>query len=213
MLPVAQGILRILTDRTPLFQESPTATIGITPTVALTPSPVVDPTPTIVVLPPLPAPAPPSPWEPGQWLRTTGWSTEFHGFFLVIFLALAVAAVFVYYYLAQRRFRQHKVHARFAQRASIVLTVFSIVGLILLLFAVLRAPLLSAPLWLLLSFIALIAAGAYALYYYVNFYPSQLAQYARELERQRYLPKARTKGPAKTPPMTRKRQEQGKAKK
>jgi len=199
MSVVAQDILRIFAH-IPLFDESPT----LTPVVEATPTPVVEPTP-------VPAAAP-SPWSPDQWLRTTGWSADFHTPFLVLFLFIAVAAVVVYFYLFQRRFRTHSLHARLAERVSMILTGVAALGLLLLLVALAKVPLLSAPIWLILTMVGIIALIIYAIYYYVSFYPAALARYEREQERARYLPKGKTKGPAYTPPMKKRKQAKPKKK-
>jgi hypothetical protein len=194
MAPLANSIVRSLPGLAPLFDESPTATPPVTATVAVeaTATPVPAPTP---------APALPSPWAPSEWLKATGWTVDFHTPFLVLFLFIAIAAVVVYFYFFQRRFKDHKLHARLAERTSMILTSFATVGLLLLVFAMGKIPLLSAPLWLILTMIAFIAFGVYAVYYYATIYPSALAKHNREQERARYIPKPKTKGPAKTPPM------------
>lgn len=200
MLPVAQQLLRNLVSLLPLFDVSPTATPPVTPTVGVevTPTPVPAPLPT-----PLPAP---SSWNPGQWLHnSTGWTTDFHTPFLVLYLFIAIAAVVVYFLVFQRLFRDHKLKAHLAERVSIVLTVFATVGLLLLLFDLTKTPLLSFPIWLILSMVAFIAFVVYCIVYYVNVYPSALARYHYEVERARYIPKGKTKGPAHTPPMRRKK--------
>ncbi len=198
MLPVAQNILRNLTALVPLFEESPTAT-----PVVPTPTPVAAATPVPALPTPVTTPVP-SPWMPAQWLQTTGWANDFHGVFLALYLLVAVAAIVAYVYLFQRRFKGHALNARLAERASINLTVFATVGLLLLFFAVARIGLLGWPLLLILSLVALIAAGVYAIYYYVNLYPTELAKYTRQQARERYIPKGKTKGPAQTPPMKKK---------
>ena len=205
MLPVAESILRNVAGLIPLFDESPT----VTPPVA--PTPVVEATATPV--PPAPAATPipaPSSWMPSQWLHTSsGWTTDFHTPFLVLFLLIAIAAVVVYFYVFQRLYKDHTLKARLAERVSMILTAFATVGLVLLLFAMAKTPLLSLPLWLILSMVAFIAFIIYGLYYYVNVYPAELAKYNRDLERARYIPKVKGKGPARTPPM-KKKAKQGK---
>jgi hypothetical protein len=226
MLPVAQTILRNLFGLAHFLDESPTATTVITGTPATTVTPVAPATPAAAVATPVatvtpgiaatPTPIPPtatplpSPWNPSQWLKTTGWTADFHAVFLVIYIVIAIAAVVVYFYLYQRRFKDHALHARLAERISLILTGAATLGLLLLLFAAARASLLAAPIWLIISLVVLIAAAVYGIYYYVNIYPVELAKYQHEQERLRYLPKAKTKGPAYTPPMKRKQARQGK---
>jgi hypothetical protein len=196
MLPLAHSIVRNLPGLIPLFDESPTATPPVTGTVG------VEATATPVPALPTPTPTPlVSPWAPSEWLKATGWTAGFHSPFLVLFLFIAIAAVVVYFYLFQRRFKNHKLNARLAERASMILTAFAAVGFLLLVFALGRIPFLSAPLWLILSLVAFIAFAGYAVYYYLTVYPSELAKYNREQERARYIPKPKSKGPAYTPPM------------
>jgi hypothetical protein len=207
MLPVAQGILRNLPGLILLFDGSPTATPPVTATVG------VEATATPVPVLPTPTPPPvPSPWGPGQWLHNSSWTQGFHLPFLVLFLVIALAAIVAYFYFFQRRYKDHKLHAHLAERVSVALTVFATVGLVLLLFAAIKTPFLSMPLWLILSMIAFLAFIFYCVYYYATIYPLQLATYTRELERARYIPKPKTKGPAYTPPMKKKQQKQQKRK-
>jgi hypothetical protein len=205
MLPVAQSILRNLPGLIPLFDESPTTTPPASPTV------VVEPTATLVPVEPLPV-VTPSLWAPGQWLRTSGWDASFHMPFAVLFALIAVAALLIYTLLFQRRFKHHKLHAHLSERVSIILTVFAVVGFLLLGSARIKLPLLSWPLWLIASMVALIAFAIYAVYYYTTAYPPALATYERELEKERYLPRRKTKGPAYTPPMKKKDKEKQKEK-
>lgn len=174
--------------------------------------PAVEATPTAVAIAPTPVPvtaAVASPWNPSQWLARTGWTPSFHAVFLVLSIMVAVAALVAYLYFFQRRFKNHTLNARLAERASMVLTGFATGGLLLLLCALGQLQLLSWPIWLILGFIALVAVIVYGIYYYVNVYPARLAEYDRQIERTKYLPRGRTKGPAYTPPMKRK-QKQGK---
>jgi len=143
-------------------------------------------------------------------MRATGWTADFHGAFLGLFLLIAIAAVVVYFYLFQRRFKNHKLNARLAERSSMILTAFAVVGLLLLASALGKVPLLSAPLWLILSAVVFIAFLVYGAYYYATVYPHELAKYDRELERARYIPKPKTKGPAYTPPMKKKQKQKRK---
>jgi len=211
MLPNAQVLLRHLALLSPFRLDD-------TPTVppVVSPAPVAEPTP-VATVPVAPAPAPvprpaPSPWNPLQWYHTSGWVGNFHGVFLVLYVLIAIAAVVVYFYVAKRRFKGHALNTRLAERLSYVLTTFATIGLILILFSVSRAPILSMPMWLIVTTVAFIAFVIYAIYYYVTVYPLELAKYEREQERVRYLPKPKTKGPAYTPPM-KKKQLQGKPKK
>ncbi len=201
MLSAAGSILRAVPGLIPLFDESPTVTPLVTPT------PVVEP----ATVPVTPAPLA-SLWAPGQWLHKAGWSAEFHTPFLALFLVIAIAAVVVYFYFFQRRFKNHSLHAHLAQRLSMILTAFAAAGLLFLVFARLAAPLLSLPIWLLLSAVAFIAFVVYCFYYYSIAYPAALAKYNREQEKARYLPKSKGKGPALTPPMKKKQQQKKKRK-
>ena len=179
------------------------------------PTPAVEATPTAVTIAPTPVPvtaAVASPWSPTRWLARTGWAPEFHTFFLVLSILIALAAVVIYFYFYQRRFKEHTLHARLAERTSLILTAFASGGLLFLFFALAQLQLLSWPIWLLLGLVGFIAFVVYAAYYYVTVYPARLAQYNLELERAKYLPKGRTKGPAYTPPMKR-NQKQAKNKK
>lgn len=202
MLPVAQDFLRNALGQTPLTDGSPTPGLEATPTVVAeataTPVAIATPAPNVAG----------SPWQPDQWLKTTGWTADFHGFFLIVFLLIAVAAVVGYFYFFQRRFGSHKLNARLAERVSLILTAFAAVGLVLLLAAKASLGFLSWPLWLILTTVLLLAAGFYAVYYYGTVYPLRLAAYKREQDKERYIPKAHNKGPAKTPPMKKKQQKQ-----
>ena len=205
MLPVAQSILRNSHGLAPLVDGSPTVSAEVTPTVAVEA--------TATPLPAVPTPAPtsaPAPWAPDQWLHATGWSADFHAPFLVLFLFVAVAAVVAYFYFFQRRFKDHKLKARLAERVSMILTAFAAVGLLFLLFALGKLPLLSAPLWLILSMVAFIAFAVYAVYYYATVYPVALARHNREQDKARYIPRPKTKGPAQTPPMKKKHKQKRK---
>lgn len=199
MLPVAQETLRNLFNLAPLAQESPTAT----PVVPTTPVAIPTTAPAATALP-LPTATPvPSPWSIGQWLHNSGWVSNFHGVFLVLFVLVTIAAIIAYSYFAHRRFRDHSLNAHLAERVSYALTAFAVVGFLLLFFALAKTPVLSLPLLLIASAVALIAFIIYAVYYYLTVYPASLAKYEREQERQRYIPRARGKGPAVTPPMKR----------
>jgi hypothetical protein len=212
MLPDAQAILRNIALLS-LFrlQDTPTVPPIVSPTVP----PVVSPTAgaeatPLPTMPVAPAPTPaPSPWNPVQWYHASGWVSNFHGVFLVLFALIAVAAAVAYVYFAKRRFKEHSLNARLAERLSYVLTAFATVGLLLLVCSLSQVPLLSMPMWLIITTVAFIAFVVYAIFYYVTVYPSELARYQRERDRARYLPKPRGKGPAYTPPM-KKRQPQGK---
>lgn len=206
MLPMAQNVLRGLHNFLPALDASPTVTVTlpVTPTVGLEATPV--PTEAVAVATPQPVAAV-SAWNPGQWLHVTGWTTDFHTPFLVFYLFVAIAAVVAYFIFSQRVFKNHKLKAHLAERVSIALTILATVGLILLVFAIARIPLLSLPLWLILSMIAFIAFVVYCAYYYVNIYPHAIVKYERELARERYIPKGKMKGPAYTPPMKRKQKQ------
>jgi hypothetical protein len=205
MLPMAQTVLLGLQNLLPLFDASPTVTVTlpVTPTVGLEATPV----PAVAIATPEPVAAAVSAWNPGQWLHVTGWTTDFHTPFLVFYLFVAIAAVVAYFVFFQRVYKDHKLRAHMAERVSVALTVFATVGVILLVFAVARTPLFSLPLWLILSLVAFIAFIVYCVYYYVNVYPHALVKYEHELERARYIPKGKTKGPAYTPPMKRKQKQ------
>jgi amino acid transporter len=196
MSSLAQVIMRIY-SLAAVTDGSPT----VLPTV-----PGAEATPTALTIAPTSAPTAVvlSPWNPTQWFARTGWTPSFHTIFLVLSILVAVAALAAYLYFFQRRFKNHTLNARLAERVSMVLTGFASGGLLLMLFAFGQLQLLSWPIWLILGFIALVAVVVYGVYYSVNVYPARLAQYNQELERAKYLPKGRTKGPAYTPPMKRK---------
>jgi len=199
MLPAARDLLRTVLGETPLTDGTPTPGPELTPTTVA--EAVATPTP--AALPPGTATGP-SPWQPDQWLRTTGWTADFHGFFLVMFLLIAIAAVVVYFFVFQRRWRGHKLNGPLAERVSLILTAFAAVGLLLLLAAQARLGFLSWPLLLILTGVSFLAAAFYGVYYYASVYPLRLAAYKREQDRERYIPKPRVKGPAQRPPMKKK---------
>lgn len=208
MLPDIGGLLRNLLDQTPLTDGTPSVGPEVTAT------PVVEATATPIPVAPAQAPlAAASPWQPQQWLKPAGWTPDFHGFFLFLFLVIAVAAVVGYFYFFQRRFRGHKLHARLAERVSMILTAFAAVGLLLLLAAQVGLGLLSWPLWLIVAAVVFLATAFYGVYYYASVYPLRLAAYRREVDRERFIPKPRTKGPAQTPPMKKKQQKDQKQRK
>jgi hypothetical protein len=116
---------------------------------------------------------------------------SYHVSLLVIFAALGIAALVLYFYFSRRRYATHTLNARLTAILAGVLGAVSVVGLLFLLCAVFALPFLSMPIWPVVLIVALLGFGGYAIWYYLRRYPAKLADYERETVKQRYMPSAR----------------------
>jgi len=125
--------------------------------------------------------------------------TPYHAPLLVVFVALGVAALVLYFYFSRRRYAGHVLNSRITEFLAGILGAASVVGLLLLLCAYFTVPFLSMPVWPLLLLVALLVFAGYAVWYYVRRYPARLAAYERETVKQRYMPTARARTRTTTP--------------
>jgi len=116
---------------------------------------------------------------------------SYHVPLLVIFAALGIAALVLYFYFSRRRYATHTLHARITEFLAGVLGAFSVGGLLLVLCALVPVPFLSMPIWPAILLVALLGFGGYAIWYTLRRYPAKLADYERETVKQRYMPSAR----------------------
>ncbi|MBU0493013.1 MAG: hypothetical protein KKA73_14345 [Chloroflexi bacterium] len=122
----------------------------------------------------------------------------YHTPLLIIFVALGVAALVLYFYFSRRRYAGHVLNSRLTEFLAGVLGAASVVGLLLLLCDWFMIPFLSMPVWPLLLIVGLLGFAGYAAWYYLRRYPAQLAAYERDAVKQRYMPTARERERTRT---------------
>jgi len=174
----------------PLLGTSLTSTATVTSTATAVSPPAVPPVATPALLPP---------WESGSWLVDTAWVMSYHTPLLVIFIALGVAALGLYFYFSRRRYAGHTLNAHLTEFLAGILGAASVAGLLLLLCAYFKVPFLSMPVWPLILIVALLAFAGFAIWYYLRRYPARLEAYEREAVKQRYMPTARPRTKKTTP--------------
>jgi protein-S-isoprenylcysteine O-methyltransferase Ste14 len=106
--------------------------------------------------------------------------------YVVIFGLGLIAALALGRWL-DRRFRDHALHRRLAQRATQIAAWIFGVGLTFFAFRALELPFLGMRLWLYLSALALLVAIGLAIWYWFARYPAQLARYEQEQAKRQYL--------------------------
>jgi hypothetical protein len=106
--------------------------------------------------------------------------------YLIVFALGLVAALLLGRWL-DRRFRDHALHRRLAQRATQIAAWLSGVGLAFFAFRALELPFLGMRLWLYLSALAMLVALGLAVWYGFARYPAALARYREEEARRQYL--------------------------
>ncbi|MCC6627689.1 MAG: hypothetical protein IT340_09840 [Chloroflexi bacterium] len=106
--------------------------------------------------------------------------------FLVLFGVGFVGAL-VLSRVLDRRFREHDLHRRLAQRATQIAAWVFGVGLTCFGFRALELPLLGMRLWLYLSALAVLVMIGLGVWYRLARYPAEKARYDQAAERQQYL--------------------------
>jgi hypothetical protein len=104
-------------------------------------------------------------------------------------LAIALVAGAFMWIAAPRLYADNRFRQRLVTRLAITVFVFSIVGLLLLLFRWQAVPFFSKRLWLYLWWAAAIGTAAYFAYYLKREYPQRLAAWEDAERRRRYMPK------------------------
>jgi hypothetical protein len=127
--------------------------------------------------------------NPGHWFDgNPGSASSWYWIPALVFLVSIAAGFYSYYYLRERRFAAHPLHARMADVAGIAAIAYGFWGLFLLLMRFLGVGLLSARLLLYLTLLAGLGMIGYAIYWYSKEYPARLRTHLREEERKRFLP-------------------------
>jgi hypothetical protein len=106
--------------------------------------------------------------------------------YLIVFSVGLVGAL-VLARVLDRRFRDHGLHRRLAQRGTqIAAWVFGI-GLTFFAFRALELPFLGMRLWLYLSVLSVLVAIGLGLWYWLARYPAEKARYNQSVARRQYL--------------------------
>ena len=137
----------------------------------------------------------PSNWFNGNPGSASGW----YWIPAIIFLAATAGGFYSYFYLRDRRFAAHGLHARLAEVAGIAAISFGLWGLFLLLMRFWDVGLLSARILLYLTLLAGVGMAGYAIYWYSKVYPARLHAHLREEERKRFLPTPKAGRPKPKP--------------
>lgn len=106
--------------------------------------------------------------------------------YLAVF-ALGLGASILLGRALARRFRDHALHRRLAERAMQIAGWICGAGLLFFGFRALELPLLGMRLWLYLSVLALLVAAGLGLWYWWARYPAELGRYRQEQARRQYL--------------------------
>jgi hypothetical protein len=106
--------------------------------------------------------------------------------YLVIFGAGFIGAL-VLGRVLDRRFREHDLHRRLAQRGTQIAAWVFGVGLAFFGFRALELPFLGMRLWLYLSALAVLVMAGFGVWYWLARYPAEKARYEQEAARRQYL--------------------------
>jgi len=133
---------------------------------------------------------PPIDWnklsDPGHWLDPNPGAPSAYYYYLLLFFLLGLGAcLYLYLYHAQKKLAgfpfQRQVVENIGTRGGIAFAA----GLVLLGLRLLEVPYLSARILLYLDLLALLALGAYLVYYLIARYHIDKAEYLARLQRQR----------------------------
>lgn len=133
---------------------------------------------------------PPIDWsklsDPGHWLDPNPGPPSGYYYFVFLFFVLGLAVCFyLYFYHAKKRLAgfpfQQQVMQNIGTRGGIAFAV----GLVLVGLRLLEVPFLSTRILLYLDILALLALGAYLVYYLIARYHVDRAEYLARAQRQR----------------------------
>jgi hypothetical protein len=162
-----------------------TATTEVTATATLT-TPVVQPTPVPIV-----EPEPSLQLNPFDWGYLTSPPNPPMGPFsyAVLALMLATLGVGAYFYITKRPEwkRTHSVHYRAANRFAQPAIWLGVIGLLLIIFRVVRFDFFNLRFWLYLWLLALAALVAWFLIWRRNSYPKEMAKFNKVQRQKQYM--------------------------
>jgi hypothetical protein len=165
-----------------------TATVEVTATATLT-TPITQPTPVPII-----SPEPSLQWNPFDWgfLTSAPPPSTPLGPFAYVLLALMLATLGVggYFYFVKRPEwkRTNSVLYRAANRFAQPAIWLAVVGLLLILFRIVRFDFFNLRIWLYLWLAAFIALGIWFYLWYRNSYPKEIAKFTKVQRQKQYMP-------------------------
>ncbi|HZR98599.1 MAG TPA: hypothetical protein VFE37_07835 [Chloroflexota bacterium] len=135
---------------------------------------------------------------PSLWLTDPAQgSTALFYLLLADLFALLLIGGLIAYALAPRLMKRHRIRIRLFRQLMGWLAAIGALGAFWTLARMLGAPLFARPLWLYVTFIALLVVLGYHAYYWRRRYPAEISAYEEQVRRRRWMPTPRKRAAAR----------------